>query len=158
MGDNQSAILHFEKALSIDPNFGWAKGGLLNIHLDAAYSNGNYEKWFEIWYNKVEGIWNEEGREAVLNVFREKGHIAGIEEMFKMNEKYGVDCFMTESLKSQRYIYLKNYDKAIEHLEKAYEMHAISAAYMGIRFTNYDQLKGDPRYIELLKKMKLPLE
>jgi hypothetical protein len=29
---------------------------------------------------------------------------------------------------------------------------------MGTRKTNYDQLKDHPRYIELLKKMNLPLK
>ena len=158
MGDYQSAILHLEKALSIDPNHRWAANVLSNVHLEIAFMNGDFEKWFEIWDKKVEGNWNDEGREAVLNAFHKKGHIAGIEEMFKMNEKYGDEgCLMTENLKAQRSMYLKNYDKAMEHLEKAIEMHAISAAYMGTK-TIFNQFKDHPRYIELLKKMNLPLE
>jgi tetratricopeptide (TPR) repeat protein len=158
-GDYQSAILHLEKALSIDPNHRWAANVLSNVHLDIAFMNGDYEKWFEVWDKKVEGNWNDEGREAVLNAFHKKGHIAGIEEMFKMNEKYGDEgCLMTESLKAQRSIYLKNYDKAMEHLEKAFEMRTLSMTYMETNLWHYDQLKDNPRYIKLLKKMKLPLK
>ncbi|MEN8251907.1 MAG: tetratricopeptide repeat protein, partial [Bacteroidota bacterium] len=156
-GDEQSAILYFEQALSIDPNFVFAKGNLLKLKLGVAYGKGNYKKWYEMWDKKVQGNWSDEGREAVLKAFHEKGHIAGIEEMFKMNEKYGNACYMTELIKAERSIYLKNYDKAIEHLEKAYEKHTLGASYMGTSFNSFDQLKDDPRYIELLKKMNLPL-
>ena len=33
---------------------------------------------------------------AVLNTFQEEGHIAAIEEMFKINEKYGDSCYMKD--------------------------------------------------------------
>ncbi|MEN8251464.1 MAG: hypothetical protein ABFS32_21240, partial [Bacteroidota bacterium] len=156
-GDYQSAILHFEKALSIDPNFTFAEGNLLKLKLGVAYSNGDYKKWYEMWSKKVQGNWSDEGRNAVLKAFHEKGHIEGIEEMFKMNEKYGNACYMAELIKAERSLYLKNYNKAIKHLEKAYEMRTINASYIGTNLNNFDQLKANPRYIELLKKMNLPL-
>ena len=89
--------------------------------------NGDYEKWFELWGEKVKGGWNDEGREAVLNTFYEKGHIAGIEEMFKMNEKYGNErnndesCWMADERKAQRHLKLGDYEKAMDFLKKDYE-------------------------------------
>ena len=48
-------------------------------------------------------------------------------------------------------------DRAFEWLERAYEQHDA-----GLNFLKYDpllrNLRGDPRYTELLKKMKLPLD
>jgi len=158
-GEYQSSILHFEKALSIDPNFGFAAGNLRGTQFNLAYINGDYEKWFELWGEKVKGWWNDEGREAVLNTFREKGHIAGIEEMFRMNEKYGNEiCLMDDEIKAERYIKLGDYEKAMDFVEKVYERRNVNTAYF---MTNtggyYSDLKDNPRYIEILKEMNLPL-
>ena len=158
-GNIQSAILHFEKALSIDPNSGFAKSALADFHMYAAYENGDYEKWIESWEKKVKGFghWNDEGTATVIKVFHEKGHIAAIEEMFKMNEKYGNDCWMSGGIKAERYLKLREYDKAMDCLEKDYEMGDMSIAYIATVENLYDQLKDNPRFIELLKKMNLPL-
>ena len=152
-GDFHSAILHLEKALSIDPNFIWAVRILNTAQFMLHYQNGDWKKWIEAWGNKVKGHWNEEARETVINVFLEQGHVAGLNEMLKMNEKYGnEECLMSEGVIAERYIYLNDYEKAIDHLEKGYEMRAIP--YVA---TNkfYEILKDNPRYIELLKKMNL---
>ena len=158
-GNIQSAILHFEKALSIDPNYGFAKSVLAHSHMYAAYENGDYEKWIESWEKKVKGFghWNDEGTATVIKVFHEKGHIVAIEEMFKMNEKYGNDCWMSGGIKAARYLKLREYDKAMDCLEKDYEMGDMSIAYIATEENLYDQLKDNPRFIELLKKMNLPL-
>ena len=158
-GNIQSAILHFEKALSIDPNYSFAKSVLAHSHMYAAYENGDYEKWIESWEKKVKGFghWNDEGTATVIKVFHEKGHIAAIEEMFKMNEKYGNDCWMSGGIKAARYLKLREYDKAMDCLEKDYEMGDMSIAYIATDENLYDQLKDNPRFIELLKKMNLPL-
>ena len=158
-GDYQSAIQHFEKALSINPNFGFAAGNLSLTQLDLHYRDGDYERWIELWEKKrVRGIWNEEGIAAVLNTFHEKGHIAAIEEMFKMNEKYGNDCYMSDHVKAIRYLRLGNLDKVMDHREKLCEMRALNAAYVATNMHYYNQLKDNARYIELLKKMNLPLD
>ncbi|TFH25498.1 MAG: hypothetical protein E4H10_09295, partial [Bacteroidia bacterium] len=156
-GEYESAILHLEKALSIDPNFGFAAANLLGTQMGEAYNSGDYERWFELWKKKTLdlGHWNDEGREAVLNAFHEKGHIAGIEEMFKMNEKYGNEvCLLGDGVKLERYLKLGDYDKAMDYLEKDYETGQMQTAYFA---TNpyYSYLKDNPRYIDLLKKMNL---
>jgi tetratricopeptide (TPR) repeat protein len=154
-GEYESAIMHFKKALSIDPNFTFAFGNLLSTQMIVAYSTGDYEKWIELWGEKVKGHWNHEGRIAVLNAFHEKGHIAGIEEMFKMNEKYGNEgCLLADFIKTERYIKLGEYDKAMDNVEKGVDEREMNMAYIA---TNqyYSYLKDNPRYKELLKKMNL---
>jgi len=154
-GNLESAIEHFEKALAIDPNDAISFGNLHTTLMDNAYSGGDYERWFELWGEKVKGNWKEEGRMAVLNTFHEKGHIAGIEEMFAMNEKYGnVGCRMSPRIKFRRYLKLGETDKAMDFLEQTYELREMEMAYLA---TNeyYPYLKDNPRYMELLKNMKL---
>jgi TolB-like protein/Tfp pilus assembly protein PilF len=151
-GEYESAIQYFEKALTIDPNDVFSFGNLKSARMHLAYIDGDYEKWIELWSEKVKGQWSEECRMAVLNAFEARGHIAGIEEMFRMNQKFGL---MSEGIKFERYIKLGEFDKAMDHLEESSERKDMGMAYLS---TNqyYDYLKDNPRYIELLKKMNLP--
>jgi TolB-like protein/Tfp pilus assembly protein PilF len=156
-GEYQSATEHFEKALIIDPNFGFAAGNLADMNMDNAYSSGDYEKWVKLWDKKVGafGHWNDEGRSAVLNAFYERGHIAAIEEMFKMNEKYGDKCYMSGGIKAERNLKLKKYNNVMDYLEEEYEKRDMSITYIATNLHLYEHLKDNPRFIELLQKMKL---
>jgi len=155
--DRQAAIQAFEKALSIEPNDWFSRGNLLDAIMDDAYKNGAYEKWIELWNEKVSINWNTDGREAVLKAFHENGHLAAIEEMFRMNDIYGNDCYLTTELKVKRNIYLGNNEKAIEALEKDYGIRGSGMPYISPRFSYHEQLKDKPRYVEILRKMNLPL-
>ncbi len=158
-GDYKTANQDWEKAISIDPNFSMPAGSIIVYHMNNAFESGNYEKWIELWADKVgpNGHWKEEGIEAVLNAFHEGGHIASIKEMFRMNAKYGNECFMTSGLKAKRYIVLQEYDKAIDCLEKDFEIRDMAITYITTNAFVDNQLKDKPRYIELLKKLNLPL-
>ena len=153
--DSQGAIKAFEKSLSIKPNM-FSKGNLAETQREVAYKNGDYKKWMGYWNIKVVEPWNTEGREAVLSVFDERGHIAAIEEMFRMNEKYGNDCYLSEGVKAERYVKLGNLDKAVECFEREYETRAPNLPYISAKYNYYEILKDEPRYIEILKKMELP--
>ena len=56
------------------------------------------------------------------------------------------------------YLYLGKYNKAMDYLEIIYEdnNHNPNLHYYSTKST-YDKMKGNPRYIELLKKMNLPI-
>jgi tetratricopeptide (TPR) repeat protein len=156
-GNEKLAIDHYNKALSIDPDFRFAKHALNDIRMRKAYNQGDFETWITSWDQKVEadGRWNKECRASVLNAFYEKGHLAAIEEMFKMNEKYGNGCYMSGAIKAERYIKLKNYDKAMDCLEESYENRDMFITYITTNKLLNDQLKDNPRYIELLQRMDL---
>jgi len=156
--DDQGAIKAFEKSLSIKPDNIFSKINLAETQRELAYKNGEYKKWMEFWNIKVEGHWKTEGREAVLNAFDAGGHIPAIEEMFRMHDKYGKDCYLSEGLKAERYVKLGNLDKAAECLEKDFEIRESMLPYISAKYTFYEILKDEPRYIEILKKMDLPYE
>jgi len=156
--DDQGAIKAFEKSLSIKPDNIFSKINLAETQRELAYKNGEYKKWMEFWNIKVEGHWKTEGREAVLNAFDEGGHIPAIEEMFRMHDKYGKDCYLSEGVKAERYVKLGNLDKAAECLEKDFEIRESMLPYISAKYTFYEILKDEPRYIEILKKMDLPVD
>lgn len=151
----ESAMQYFEKALAIDPNDVFSYSNLRNSRMNFAYKNGDYDKWFELWGEKVKGNWSEQCRQSVLNAYKERGHIAGIEEMFIMNEKFGNDsAFMSAGIKFERYMKLEAYDEAMNFVEQAYDMRDMDMAYLATN-AYYDYLKDHPRYIDLLRKMNL---
>ena len=156
--DYSSAISHFKKALSIDPNFAFAKGNLYRAIMNEAYAKGNHERWIEAWDQKVKegGKWHQEARMAVRKAFREQGFHAAIEEMLNMNRQFD-NCYMDEALKAERYLFLGDYDQWFDYMEKAIEKRSVNASYMATDMLNYEFLKDQPRYTALLKKMNLPL-
>ena len=149
-GDYQSAITHAEKALAIDPDNRFAKGQLANAYLHC----GDYERWFEGW--KKRAWWDDEVIASIEKVFHEHGYFAAVEEMIKVNEEVKrKGGRISERGQAWRYLQVKKYDKYLDYLEKAYEFHDPNMPYISLY--DYDQLRDHPRFIELLKKMKLPL-
>jgi hypothetical protein len=53
---------------------------------------------------------------------------------------------------------MKNYDRAMDYFEKAYEQNFGMLAYVSLIAKEHPELKDNPRYIALLKKMNLPLK
>jgi len=157
-GNRLSANQYFEKALSIDPDFGFASYNLLDNKLSLTYLHKDYDQWIKLWGDKVKGGWIEEGRVRVLDVYAEKGHIAAIEEMFRMNKKYGNEgCGMRNHIKRKRYFKLGDYEKVIDFIEKDYEVKDSNMPYVLSDPVYFNQFKNNPRYVELLRKMNLPL-
>lgn len=152
------AIQIFEKTLSIEPNDWFSSINLNEVLMIKAYEDKEYEKWLKLWNEKVttSGSWTKEGREAVLKAFDEKGHLAAIEEMFKMNSLYPDACYMSGGIKAERYIMLGNIDKAAECFEKDYENRDNFLPYISTRYPYFEVFKGHKIYVETLKKMNLP--
>ncbi len=57
---------------------------------------------------------------------------------------------------SKQYLCVGDYDKAIEWLEKAYEVHHPGLPYVGFD-PRYDPLRSDPRFQDLMRRMNLPM-
>ena len=56
------------------------------------------------------------------------------------------------------YLTIGEYDKAMDYLEIIYEDNNRNPTLPYLSAKNeYDKMKGNPRYIELLKKMNLPI-
>jgi TolB-like protein/Tfp pilus assembly protein PilF len=62
---------------------------------------------------------------------------------------------LSEARIAKVYIALGDYDQAFTWLEKAFENRDSDLVYLAVEMT-YDRIQNDPRYHELLKKMRLP--
>ena len=58
---------------------------------------------------------------------------------------------------AMRYIYANLPDKAMDWLEKGYEMHDPTMPYITTHCFNLDPLFSNPRFLDIVKKMNLPL-
>ena len=47
-------------------------------------------------------------------------------------------------------------EKALDWLEKGFEIHDPNMPYIATGFSNFDQLHDNPRFIAILEKMNLP--
>ena len=56
---------------------------------------------------------------------------------------------------SWRYIYAGDYDRAMDWLEEAYEIHEPSLPYIGTK-PLYDPLRSDPRFQDVLRRVNVP--
>jgi len=150
-GDIQSAIKLCEKALSIDPDHHFANYALESFH----YLNGDYQKSIEMLTQQP--FIEENIRSAMKKAFKEQGYNAAIEILNTAKEEIAKEEFMEPWLMAKDYVRVKKYDKVLDWLEKGYEIHSPMMPYIGGEY-RFDQLKDNPRYIELLKKMNLPVD
>lgn len=151
LGYYQEAITQAKKAISIEDH-SIAYGCLQQAY----YALGEYEKSFEAW--KHYAWWNDEVVDSIEKIFHEQGYFAAIEAIINVNEEVAQKGGqISVSGQANRYLKVKKYDKALDYLEKGYSIHDANTPYIALLPIQYKQLKDNPRFIELLKKMNLPL-
>ena len=156
-GQCQEALFYIEKALSIDPDHPFLYGGLSVVY----ECLGDYEKVFEDWKENNYDRWKMMGGDVELleEVFYEHGWIAFIQELTKLHEEaVAKGIQVSAGFFIDVYFDLGKYDKAMDYLDIIYEEnnHNPHLPYFSAKPT-YDKMKSNPRYIELLKKMNLPI-
>ena len=98
----------------------------------------------------------EDTRLTILKIYEEQGFHTAIEEYIIEVEKITGDSYPMDL--AQLYTTIKEYSEAFIWLEKAYTDHDANLPYLSTFFVSFDTLfVSDPRYIELLKKMNLPM-
>lgn len=157
MGKNdfEKALSKAEKALSIDPhNFiaKYAVWGALN-------AMGNYEEAFKYVKEFQLPLWEKYNvTELLERTYRDEGWIAYLKEAIRINEEVWIqDGFSDPLTLGDLYFDIDNYDKAFDYYEQALDMHSLNLPYHSSSYY-YNKLKDHPRYIELLKKMNLPID
>ena len=154
-GECETALAQIEKGLSIEPDHFFTRPKLFRAYKCL----GDYEKMFEIWKQDNYKLWEKYGiTEHIENVFREKGWLAFQEELIRIHEELYVEdgqLLYPEGL-ATKYFNIGKYDKILDIYEKMYENHNPNLPYISTR-KSFNKLKNNTRYIELLRKMKLPM-
>ena len=151
MGDYQSSIDYAEKALSIDPTYRFAI-----VCIGGAYRKiGDYKNFLK--YFKKLGSYDDKVAASIDSVFQEQGYRAAVEMTIKIDEEAANERGINNFLLGFRYLEIYQYDKVMDYYEKGYEFHNPNMPYIATKMYGSDELKENPRYIELLKKMNLPI-
>ncbi|RLE05735.1 MAG: hypothetical protein DRJ13_01445 [Bacteroidetes bacterium] len=152
-GDYQAALTHLEKGFSIDPENGFVVGNLA-----VAYRcTGDTLHWFETaksrwgwlddkYYTYIDTVFQEKGVQGVI-----RARVKTYEELYAQGGRISFNGL------GKQYLQLGNYDKGMYYFEKAYEEKHGLLSYISLYYHDYPELKDNPRYLTLLKKMKLPL-
>jgi len=87
--------------------------------------------------------------------YAEGGHAGALRRIAEtLTARWGQSDGVTSYVLANRWLFAKDYDHAIEWLEKAYEAHDPNMPYLGL--PTYDPLRQDPRFQALCRRMKLP--
>ena len=152
-GDFQFAVNQCEKALSIDPgNF-----FVMNILEYAYYHNGDYPKSIKQILNAMPEL-NEQEKKEIETTLNSRDYYAAIEMILEKKERIAAEGYISPADLGEFYTRIKNYNRALELYEKGFELHDPNMPYLRTAIYGYDELKNEPRFIELLKKMNLPLD
>jgi TolB-like protein len=152
--DCKTALTLGEQITADDPGHYYAN----NLILVAAYRCKEYDKVIKA-DNYILPMFNftEEDLKEIKMTFDEQGIVRAYERIMKHLEKFAENNPVASMDMAIRYMCANQPEKAMDWLEKGYDMHDPQLAYMATKTFNLDPLFNNPRLIALVKKMNLPL-
>jgi len=93
----------------------------------------------------------------VERIFGESGFVAANKEILRQLEVFAQNGFVAPVDMAIRYMMVDQADKALEWLEKGFEVRDPNMPYITTRGYLLDPLFDNPGFIEIIQKMNLPL-
>ena len=135
-----------EEIAAADPNYYMA----YSVIETAAFYCGDYDKVIEATKHLLAGTVDFK---EVDRIFGESGFVAAEEEILRQLELIAQNGFVSPVHMIYRYMMVDQPDKAMEWIEKGFEVRDPNMSYIG----SFEPLFDNPRFIEILRKMNLPL-
>jgi tetratricopeptide (TPR) repeat protein len=123
----------------------------------AAYRLGEYDKVIKSLKNSLHISFEEDVYEEIVGIYRESGIVAAYKELMKHLEKYVESNPVSPFDMAVRYIIANQPDKAMDLIEKGYEIHDPQITYITASGRFFEQLFENPRFIAICEKANLPL-
>ena len=152
-GEYQASLSLAEEALADDPdNFN------LNQMIEiAAYRLKQYDKVLRAVRHVLPFPLEEDAYKDIERIYSESGIVTAYEKIVERLEKYAESQPVGFWDMAFRYLVADQPDKAMDWVEKGFEMHDPLMTYITTPARYFDRLFGDPRFIAICEKMKLPL-
>jgi TolB-like protein len=151
IGDCENALAYAEKVTTDDPGNFLANGLIEN----EAFRCGDYDKVMKaakyivpargVVFSKVERIYEEQGFDAAY------------EEILRQLEEIAKSEYIDPVEMAIRYIMVNQLDKAMDWIERGFEIHCQSMPYIVTHSLLCEPLFDNPRFISIVQKMNLPL-
>jgi Tfp pilus assembly protein PilF len=155
--DCETAMAIAEKALAADPENFLTNNQLL----ETAFQCGNYDRAFNTLKLDLQVYFrdqlDEEDFRKIEKVFHEQGYFKAYEEILNYYEAAAEKGFIGPGVMAIKYMMGNQMDKALDCLEKGFEVRDPQMPYIASGGYPFDSLYDNPRFIAILEKMKLPL-
>ena len=150
-GDFETALAYGEKTTAEDPG-NFMANNLIEV---AAFSCGDYKKVMEA----AKYVLPAKGVEfkAVDRIFQESGFVAAYEENLRQLETLAQKGYSAPVEMAYRYMMVDKADKAMDWLERGFVAHDPVMPYIATKMFLFEPLFDNPRFIDILQKMNLPL-
>jgi len=153
LGDCRTAMTYAEKVVTADP-----KNYLGNNVLEfASFQCKDYEKTLKAVKYSLPITIEENAFKEIEKIFHKQGFAEAFKEITRQMESFASSNPVSPMDMACRYIYTDQPDKAMDWLEKGYEIHDPNMPYITTHGYNLDPLFGNPRFINIVKKMNLLL-
>jgi TolB-like protein len=154
VGDYKTALALVEEVLAIDPE---SYLGYAGLQIESFYCKEyskliTAERYFLGMYNV-----KEEDIQEIERILNKQGVVKAYEKMMKNLEELSEDNPISPIDMAIRYTIGNQPDKAIDWLEKGFELHDPAMTYITTKILPFARLFEEPRFIAIVKKMNLPL-
>jgi tetratricopeptide (TPR) repeat protein len=147
LGRQEEAEAHFKKALELDPGLAPNHEGLGLVYL----AQGRAQDALTEIEREQMGMWRLQGQAVAYYALRRKK-----ESDTALSELIAKYQSQNAFLIAEVYSFQKEPDQAFKWLDRAYVQHDSTVPETKAS-TLLQNLRGDPRYIAFLKKLRLPL-
>ena len=148
------SIAEGKKIVEIDPTF-----ANVHVHLSQAYFHmGKYDLWLEEW-QKLDSL-NGDSEDLVLakavtQEYSKSGFRGAMKRLVELLEAQSKRIYIDPAVIASNYAAMGEKGQAFAWLETAYAEKSGFIVYLKVD-PNFDSLRADPRYADLLKRMGLP--
>jgi adenylate cyclase len=154
VGDYKTALELAETITATDPGHYLAN----NIIQFAAFYCQEYDKSIkaERYLLPAFGV-KEDDIKEIERIFNEQGIVKAYEKIMIHLEDFASNNPISPLDMAVRYMFVNQPDKAMDWLEKGFELHNPAMTYIATKMCNFAPLFNNPRFIDIVKKMNLPL-
>jgi TolB-like protein len=153
LGDCKTALIYAEKVVAADP-----KNYLGNNCLEnAAFQCKDYETTLKAEKYSLPINIEENAFKEIEKIFHKQGFAAASKEITRQMESFASSNPVSPMDMATRYIYANLPDKAMDWLEKGYQIHDPNMPYITTHCYNLDPLFSNPGFKDIVKKMNLSL-
>ncbi|RLD87860.1 MAG: hypothetical protein DRJ29_17780, partial [Bacteroidetes bacterium] len=152
----EADLTQIEKLLADNPNNLMANY-FLNL---VSFLCGDYDKVIETEPHYLELMgeqFDEEAFMEIKRIFNEQGFSSAYEKIVPLYEDLANNNIISSMELAIVYTKADQYDKVMDQIEKGYEIRDPTMPYIATKAYNFEPLYDNPRFIEILQKMNLPL-